>query len=209
MRSAWLVLLLVGACRSSGLATGNDDLAGADLAGRDLASTGVHDLSIAVAKDHRVDDSQCSMARGSGSCSFGGGGGMQCVSDNDCSAGTNGRCSQAIGGPAFCYCTYDTCQHDTDCPTGQLCACHDSVYNYDGNHCTNGNCRVDADCNGRACSPSLAPMGCGSLGGYYCHVAADECTNDADCQNSTNGPQVCTFDNGAGHWKCTPELFCQ
>jgi hypothetical protein len=129
-----------------------------------------------------------------------------CGSDNDCTMGTNGRCTEGNGGVPFCMCTYDTCQHDTDCPTGQLCACHGSPYNVGGNACTPGNCRVDADCNGRACSPSMAPMGCGGLGGYYCHVAADECTNDSDCTSS--GLDVCTFDTGAGHWKCTQELLC-
>jgi hypothetical protein len=198
-----LLVLSLGACRS-GVESGNGDLAGIDLAGRDLASGGVHDLSVVTAQNHRVDDSQCSAPRAAGGCSFGIGPGM-CSSDSACTMGTNGRCTTSYGGVPNCSCSYDSCQHDTDCPAGQLCVCHGSLYNPGGNTCMPGNCRVDADCNGRACSPSIAPMGCGGIGGYYCHVAADECTNDSDCQPGLN---VCTFDANAAHWKCTQELLC-
>ena len=205
MRSAVCLFVLVGACRS-GIESGRADLAGADLAGRDLAIAVDHDLAVALAINHRADDSQCTAPRNAGGCNFGGGGGPgMCTGDGDCSTGTNGRCTQSMGGPGGCFCTYDTCQHDTDCPTNQLCACHDSAYNSGGNQCVPGNCRVDGDCNGRACSPSQAPMGCGGLGGYYCHVAADECTNDSDCQPGLN---VCTYDASLQHWKCTPQVLC-
>jgi hypothetical protein len=203
MRAVLLCLLVASACRTSAL--GSDDLAGADLAGRDLALVGDHDLAIVMAKNHRPDDSQCSTARGTGNCEilFTG---PPCQVDSMCTMGTAGRCEQNNGGPGGCHCSYDTCQHDGDCGSGMLCACHGSAYNTSGgNTCLPGNCRVDADCGDRACSPTVAMMGCGGVVGYYCHVAADECTNDDDCRESTN---VCLFDHSAAHWKCGEQLAC-
>jgi hypothetical protein len=96
--------------------------------------------------------------------------------------------------------------HDGDCGTGKLCACHGSPYTYGtGNTCTPGNCRVDADCGpGGYCSPAFNTSGCGSLGGYYCHTANDQCVNDNDCPSAN----VCTYSASAAVWQCAATVLC-
>ncbi len=134
-----------------------------------------------------------------------------CSKDADCAdAGVNGRCENDMGGPAGCFCTSDTCADDSECPSGQTCACHGAPYTGgEGNHCVPGNCRVDSDCGaGGWCSPSYDPTNCGQLGGYYCRTAKDQCTNDSDCSNSSQGPELCGYDTSAGYWRCQQELLC-
>jgi hypothetical protein len=180
--------------------TGAADAGGTDAGGSDTGS----DAGTRVPALHRADDSVCQASAPAGNCSFGGGPGP-CSMDSDCAMGTNGRCNMNLGGAAFCRCTYDTCTHDTDCPSGQTCACHGSPYHADGNTCVPGNCRVDADCGARGyCSPSIAPMGCGGLGGYYCHTAGDLCVDDADC----GGGRVCAYVDASRRWECVMELLC-
>jgi hypothetical protein len=135
---------------------------------------------------------------------------MQCTSDGQCTAGTNGRCVEAGGGVISCACTYDTCTHDTDCGSLTACACHGSPYtNGQGNRCVPGNCRVDADCGpGAYCSPAWDPNGCGSLGGYYCHTSADQCVDDSDCTGSPAGPAVCTYSATTHRWECVTSPLC-
>jgi hypothetical protein len=112
-------------------------------------------------------------------------------------------------GAIFCRCSYDTCTHDTDCATGQTCACHGSAYLNGGSTCFPGNCRVDGDCGaGGFCSPSRAPMGCGGLGGYYCHAATDLCLDDSDCPSMGTGPRMCAFIAATSRWECTNQLLC-
>jgi hypothetical protein len=161
-----------------------------------------------VPVNHRPDDSACSSPAPAGNCSISGGVGA-CHMDSQCTTGSNGRCVMNMGGAIFCRCTYDTCVHDTDCPTGQTCACHGTAYTGgNGNTCTAGNCRVDSDCGaGGYCSPSHATAGCGGIAGYYCHTAADTCTNDTECTGS-GGPMVCAFSTMTSHWSCVTELLC-
>ena len=175
----------------------------------DLAASG--DLAPARAPlHHRADASQCLGPAPAGSCNFNGGGPGMCKADSDCTMGSNGRCVENNGGAIFCMCSYDTCTTDASCGAGKLCACHGSQYMNGGNSCYPGNCRVDTDClGGRGyCSPSANPMGCGGLGGYYCHTPADTCIDDTDCTNSMNGPQQCTFSTSDSRWECTPQLLC-
>ncbi len=135
-----------------------------------------------------------------------------CSSDSSCTDGTNGRCVESGGGVLYCSCTYDTCANDAACPSGQTCACHGSAYvEGQGNTCIQGNCRVDSDCDGGAgyCSPAEDTMSCGSLLGYYCHTASDQCLDDTDCgQSSQGGPQVCTYSTTAHRWQCQVEGLC-
>jgi hypothetical protein len=135
---------------------------------------------------------------------------MQCSNDAQCTSGTNGRCVMSGGGVVDCSCTYDTCTHDTDCGAGRTCACHGSPYTFgQGNTCMPGNCRVDSDCGpGGYCSPAWDPNSCGSLGGYYCHTAADQCIDDTDCAASPNGPAVCTYSTSTKRWECTISPAC-
>jgi hypothetical protein len=119
--------------------------------------------------------------------------------------GTNGRCVESGGGVLYCSCSYDTCADDSACPTGQTCACHGSTYNDGGNTCVPGDCRIDSDCGaGGYCSPSFSTMGCGSLGGYYCHTPLDQCVNDSDCQSGF----ICNYSTQNAHWVCTQQLLC-
>lgn len=185
-----------GAADAGGGDTGIDG--GGTDAGRDGATA-------RVPVNHRPDDSACQAAAPPGNCSIGSG--IACSSDSDCTGGASGRCNMNMGGAAFCRCTYDTCAHDTDCPTGQTCACHGSALHADSNVCLPGNCRVDSDCGvGGFCSPSIAPMGCGGLGGYYCHTAADTCIDDADCSGS--GIMACEYIAASSRWECMARLFC-
>jgi hypothetical protein len=161
--------------------------------------------SIEIPLNHRPDDSECATAPPAGDCQNIPSG--MCMSDSDCTMGTNGRCNESTGGALFCSCQYDACVADTDCPTAQLCACHGSPYTGgDGNTCTQGNCRVDSDCGTNGyCSPS-AGGGCGGLSGYYCHTASDTCVNDSDCEGG--GAEDCQYSTTDVRWECTMELLC-
>jgi hypothetical protein len=169
--------------------------------------TGTPYASTEVPLNHRPDDSQCATVPPAGTCGIGDPGDGMCMSDSDCTMGTNGRCNESTGGALFCSCRYDACATDTDCPTGQLCACHGSAYaGGDGNTCVQGNCRVDSDCGATGyCSPS-AGGGCGGLSGYYCHTANDTCVNDSDC--NPEGAEDCQYKATDQRWECTMEDLC-
>jgi hypothetical protein len=162
-----------------------------------------------VPLNHRPSDAQCATSAPAGNCSvpvnsFGDAG---CLNDNDCTAGTNGRCLNGHGGPAICSCTADTCIQDSACAGGQTCACHGSPYTFgQGNTCTQGNCRVDADCGqGGYCSPSVSATSCGVLVGYYCHTGADLCTDDGDCGSQSG--QVCVRSSAPSRWECQTQSY--
>jgi hypothetical protein len=99
---------------------------------------------------------------------------------------------------------------DVDCKPGTVCGCHGTAYAGDqGNTCVSGDCRIDSDCGvGGYCSPTLNVNSCGSLGGYYCHTAADQCIDDTDCSSSTTGPQVCAWSATTKRWECAPMPLC-
>jgi hypothetical protein len=169
-----------------------------------------------VPVNHRPNDNQCLGPAPAGNCAGGGGmlgGNFKCLHDGDCAAGTNGRCGNP-GGPAGCYCSYDTCTQDADCPTGQTCACHASPYNDFGNTCVPGNCRVDSDCGASGyCSPT-APAGgwCGDVAGYYCHTPNDLCLDDSDCfgadAGTTAGTKFCEYSTTNRRWECQIVAVC-
>ncbi len=161
-----------------------------------------------VPVNHRPSDAQCAMPAPAGDCTFNNPG-AACHSDADCSdAGANGRCI-VPNGPPTCFCTSDACTGDAQCKAGQACACHGSAYTGGaGNTCTPGNCRIDADCSsGSYCSPSAAPNTCGGLSGFYCHTSKDQCTDDADCTNSSPGT-MCIYSPGDGFWSCQTSGLC-
>ncbi len=194
--------------------------------GKHSAEAGAHDASAAdgrssrdsgedakrttkVPVNHRPDDSECMEPAAPGACDETGVP-TSCTADSQCTATdggeTDGRCIP--DGPiAGCHCTYDTCSGDTDCPTGQLCVCHGSPYTSgEGNTCRAGNCRVDSDCGPQGyCSPSPSG-GCGSVGGYYCHTAADTCANDSDCGEL--GEDTCIWSSTDGRWECQMAELC-
>lgn len=126
-----------------------------------------------------------------------------CVSDDECTAGDNGRCTPVNRSPDY-ECTYDTCFEDSDCG-GQICACREAG-SVAVNFCMPGNCQTDADCGeGGYCSPSQGE--CGSYSGiigYYCRTLDDECLNDSDCTGDAtgSGPGYCMFSPADAHWIC-------
>jgi hypothetical protein len=120
----------------------------------------------------------------------------ECETDAQCTSGLNGRCIVGRGS----YCTYDTCFEDSDCGTGSMCLCGSSTWL--GNSCSQAGCRVDADCPGSWCSPTFGT--CGNytgVVGYACHTAADECVDDADCENGPGG--YCAYSPMVAHWLCS------
>jgi len=136
--------------------------------------------------------------------------GFGCAKDEDCAAGTNGRCSSG-GRLAGCQCSYDTCATDADCAQmGGPCECRSSAQGIVApptttsmNVCKAGNCRVDHDCGaGGYCSPSLGSCGnYAGVVGYYCHTAKDTCVDDADCQ-VRGGVGDCRYDPASNAWAC-------
>jgi hypothetical protein len=136
-----------------------------------------------------------------------------CLSDADCAASTNGRCT--IVGVSSWQCTYDECFTDSDClgsgsGTVHVCACENG-FRADNNVClSQGDCHTDADCGENGyCSPSLGT--CGNYNpfeSFYCHTSADECVDDADCGGSGNMEDpYCAYSTLKGHWACSSS-FC-
>jgi hypothetical protein len=133
--------------------------------------------------------------------------GDKCESDAECTAGKNGRCESSLQGNV---CSYDECFTDADCGSAGVCGCRQDQL-YGANVCYKGNCRTDADCPTSWCSPSAVnvstscttgiPVG---VVGFFCHTAADECTDDSDCPSATG---TCTFDVDKLHWACRA-LLC-
>lgn len=157
---------------------------------------------------HRATATMCPADRPSQSCQGPIGGPAGCTSDRECTMGTNGRC---IGNSHDgCRCNYDVCRSDSECAMGGVCECRlASRFAAGANVCLAGNCRVDADCGSNGyCSPTLGDCGeYGGLVGYYCHTAADECIDDADCANVDAGflgqGGYCAYSREVGHWRCS------
>ena len=126
---------------------------------------------------------------------------LPCSTSSDCTAGLDGSCIDLQGG---CTCTYDACLTDADCGAGTACTCNGNYVGgagYSGTQsttkCVVSNCRLDSDCGpGGFCSPSRTGT-CGTVGGFYCHTAHDECGNDSDCAGT-----ACTYSPEVGHWIC-------
>lgn len=186
-------LLLVAACGSSGPsgsggAGGSGGGAGAGTPGKEPAN-------------HRPSSEPCTAPRPPGNQGDPSG---ECQLDTDCTMGMNGRCLSTIGGSE---CSYDECASDAECGGASVCKCRIPDTN-DANQCFHGNCIVDADCGldgycspsavniGASCSEGISP---GSVG-YFCHTAADGCTDDAECGNQ--GEAACIFQVESMKWSC-------
>lgn len=122
----------------------------------------------------------------------------QCKTNDDCTAGYNGRCSTGRG--PFEGCNYDRCFADSDCESGSVCVCGDP--RSQGNECSPVGCRVDADCPGSWCSPTFGTCGrYRGIIGYACHTPEDECVDDSDC-NGDDDRKYCWFSPTVAHWLC-------
>ena len=103
----------------------------------------------------------------------------------------------------------DQCTTDDQCQAGTACGCatdfHGNAIHV--NMCVSAGCRVDGDCGpGGVCSPSFTGH-CGSLAGFYCHSAADECTGHGDCCVDP-ARQACQYSPELGHWTCQAAIPC-
>ena len=119
--------------------------------------------------------------------------------------GTNGRCLPDGWGVTYA-CSYDQCDADQDCPGDVACVCRASASDSAPNLCATGSgCRLDSDCGPCGyCSPSGDPFFPPPV--YFCHTAADTCTDDTDCaQTPGSCPKGCDYDPQAGHWSCVTE----
>jgi hypothetical protein len=158
-----------------------------------------------IPSTHRTTAVACPEPRPPGAVTFGNGYSCQdvppetqpqCVTDQDCDSGLNGRCACSVvvtSDQVFGECTYDSCTSDNNCDGG-VCNCDSNQ----GNACVGGNCRTDSDCgDGGYCSGS--PGGCGGATvGYFCHTPSDQCVNNQDCSGN-----VCFYSPSAKHWICS------
>jgi hypothetical protein len=170
-----------------------------------------------VPVDHRTTAASCPTERGPGPPTqpYPQGQANGCVSDSDCTAGTNGRCfpSEGLVGPGGC--SYDECFTDSDCGPATPCVCRASATDDTANVCDHGgSCAVDSDCGpGGYCSPSVS--GCGnSPAPYFCHTPYDTCIDDADCPtfdaDASSCPTFssCAYDPQAKFWACIQLTCC-
>lgn len=156
---------------------------------------------------HRAAGATCDPTRPAGVV-MQGGTSFDCTKDADCTKGTNGRCNSSFLSPAS-KCTYDACARDSDCGSASACLCRDALSDA-ANVCVHGSCVTDSDCAGDYCSPSGLPidLSCRSglspaQFGYFCHAAADECRDDADCHAAGPSSQAaCVFSVDKLHWVC-------
>jgi hypothetical protein len=189
-----------------------------------------------IPKDHRTEGSACpterppSMPRGAADAGGADAGDVdageptypgECLFDEDCTEGKNGRCVKLYyvgpgGGAPYPgpTCTYDQCVSDADCSDGP-CVCSSL-----GNLCMQGNCKTDADCGpGGYCSPSMLRglssgsfCGVNAQQGWYCHTSKDECVNDADCKGVDAGPwsspPTCGYVSAEKRWRCVSVTPC-
>jgi len=202
-------LLANAACEQRTMLLGHDGAVAVD----DGATTGGADRGDGsrnrVPQNHRPVAEACVAERGTlpvpVSCLADGGSQFTlCLSDSDCRAGSNGRCSAMPTGCAT-NCSYDFCSADSDCGVRVPCHCRTSPTDFSNSWCVSGsNCAIDSGCGpGGYCSPSLVGIlgdcpGCGS--GYFCHTASDKCVDDSDC--SAGSGTTCAYDVPSGSWTC-------
>lgn len=122
-----------------------------------------------------------------------------CLSDDECTEGTNARCIpwQLSG----CLCTYDECFTDEDCETDEVCECGDRSRLL-GHTCVPANCRTDADCGlGSWCAASYPCLQVfhQQMLGYFCTTPLDMCTANEPC----SGDCTARCNSVAGkRWTC-------
>lgn len=160
-----------------------------------------------VPKNHRATATPCDGTRPTtepvGIPDGGASGYVACRTNEECTQGVNGRCSG--NGHDGWHCTYDECTTDGDCKGGKVCQCGGG-FRADNDVCLESGCRVDADCGPNGyCSPSLGDCGNYSgVAGWFCHSAADECVDDADCASKGENAS-CRYEPSVGYWRCSTQ----
>jgi hypothetical protein len=191
------------ACGNSSSSSGTGG-SGAGGAGGSGGSGGATTTSLKEPKVHRAAATTCPMDRPPGQAADPQMGDA-CEKDADCTKGKNGRCVGSI--VVKNHCSYDECFADADCGSAEACECRNPAA-ASANTCIHGNCRLDSDCGpGGWCSPSAVTLdpSCAfqvspASIGYFCHTAADTCTDDADC--GSNADKSCIFSVDAMRWQC-------
>ena len=132
-----------------------------------------------------------------------------CSSHEDCTEGSNGRCTMGIWGTRDCECSYDECFSDTDCGAGFLCGCGEQApfENLPNNRCVSAGCRTDADCDAGYCM--AVPYYCDApasvddlwIESFVCATDFDECRNHEAC-TCDDELAVCRPESAGEPWTC-------
>lgn len=120
-----------------------------------------------------------------------------CASDEDCSAGRNGRCANYL----YASCRYDFCQVDADCSEGSHCICPARQRYY---QCIVEGCIDDSNCPDASCREDLTLLvDSGAAPSKHCTTVRDECQSASDCE----APEGCGFDVASMRWTCRESVF--
>ncbi len=126
-----------------------------------------------------------------------------CLTDADCSAGTNGRCVHRVGfeGIPFCNCEY-ACATEADCPTGSVCVPPEFGSGTSYPRCVEAACRGGSDCASGECGLVDFFDGCSQITELRCRNAeVDACRGDGDCVHLGAGAS-CDNERGGGAFTC-------
>jgi hypothetical protein len=107
-----------------------------------------------------------------------------CMSDADCNAGPNGKCSSLKNlrdGSNYCDCVY-SCVNDSDCMPGSVCVCPGVVKtSVDWSFCAPATCITDANCPSGECGITTFYNGCYYDTALQCRAPGDVCRLTTDC----------------------------
>jgi len=106
-----------------------------------------------------------------------------CLTDDECSAGSNGRCVHypvSEMGP-YCDCEY-ACATDEECATGMVCVPPELSENATYPRCVAAACEHGADCASGECGLADYFDGCSQVTELRCRDSKqDTCRSDGDC----------------------------
>jgi hypothetical protein len=126
-----------------------------------------------------------------------------CLTDDECSAGPNGRCihySVSDGGP-FCNCEY-ACATDEDCATGTVCVPAELSENATYPRCVAAACKHGDDCPSGECGLADFFNGCFVETQLRCRdVEKDACHSDDDCADA-RVVFTCDVEAGSSAFAC-------
>lgn len=124
----------------------------------------------------------------------------ECTKDSECTAKPNGFCAAAYAdftqNKPHNYCDYG-CTQDADCSQGQICQCGAEI----GACVSARDCKSDQDCQGGLCAQYDACPGVPSYD-FACQKPNDQCTSNAQCQQSDPNKQFCAVTGNDSHREC-------